>query len=35
MTEGSVRVLVVDDDHLMRAGLRGVLCNDAAIEVVG
>ncbi|HEX4625850.1 MAG TPA: response regulator transcription factor [Solirubrobacteraceae bacterium] len=35
MTDGSVRVLVVDDDHLMRAGLRGVLSNDAAIEVVG
>ena len=35
MTEGPVQVLVVDDDHLMRAGLRGVLSNDAAIEVVG
>jgi DNA-binding NarL/FixJ family response regulator len=30
-----VRVLIVDDDELMRAGLRGVLSNDAAIEVVG
>jgi DNA-binding NarL/FixJ family response regulator len=28
-------VLIVDDDDLMRAGLRGVLSNDAAIEVVG
>ena len=35
MTEGPVQVLVVDDDHLMRAGLRGVLSNDAEIEVVG
>jgi DNA-binding NarL/FixJ family response regulator len=35
MTERTVQVLVVDDDHLMRAGLRGVLSNDAAIEVVG
>ena len=30
-----VRVLVVDDDDLMRAGLRGVLSEDAAIAVVG
>jgi DNA-binding NarL/FixJ family response regulator len=30
-----VRVLIVDDDHLMRAGLRGVLSSDAGIEVVG
>ena len=30
-----IRVLIVDDDALMRAGLRGVLSNDAAIEVVG
>jgi DNA-binding NarL/FixJ family response regulator len=30
-----VRVLVVDDDDLMRVGLRGVLSSDAAIEVVG
>jgi DNA-binding NarL/FixJ family response regulator len=29
-----VRVLIVDDDDLMRAGLRGVLATDAAIEVV-
>jgi DNA-binding NarL/FixJ family response regulator len=34
MTE-PVRVLIVDDDDLMRAGLRGVLSDDAAIEVVG
>lgn len=31
----SVRVLVVDDDDLMRAGLRGVLAQDDEIEVVG
>jgi DNA-binding NarL/FixJ family response regulator len=31
----SVRVLIVDDDDLMRAGLRGVLSSDEAIEVVG
>jgi DNA-binding NarL/FixJ family response regulator len=31
----TVRVLIVDDDDLMRAGLRGVLASDAAIEVVG
>jgi DNA-binding NarL/FixJ family response regulator len=30
-----VRVLIVDDDDLMRAGLRGVLASDDAIEVVG
>jgi DNA-binding NarL/FixJ family response regulator len=30
-----IRVLLVDDDALMRAGLRGVLAADAAIEVVG
>jgi DNA-binding NarL/FixJ family response regulator len=30
-----IRVLIVDDDALMRAGLRGVLSNDPAIEVVG
>jgi DNA-binding NarL/FixJ family response regulator len=30
-----VRVLIVDDDALMRAGLRGVLSNDDAIAVVG
>jgi DNA-binding NarL/FixJ family response regulator len=31
----AVRVLVVDDDALMRAGLRGVLSSDDAIAVVG
>jgi DNA-binding NarL/FixJ family response regulator len=30
-----VRVLVVDDDDLMRAGLRAVLSSDEAIELVG
>jgi DNA-binding NarL/FixJ family response regulator len=30
-----IRVLIVDDDNLMRAGLRGVLSSDDAIEVVG
>jgi DNA-binding NarL/FixJ family response regulator len=30
-----IRVLIVDDDALMRAGLRGVLSSDPAIEVVG
>jgi DNA-binding NarL/FixJ family response regulator len=29
-----VKVLVVDDDDLMRAGLRGVLASDEAIEIV-
>jgi DNA-binding NarL/FixJ family response regulator len=31
----SVRVLIVDDDDLMRAGLRGVLASDERIDVVG
>jgi len=31
----AVRVLLVDDDELMRAGLRAVLSSDAGIEVVG
>jgi RNA polymerase sigma factor (sigma-70 family) len=35
MTEPRVRVLIVDDDDLMRAGLRGVLSSDQTIEVVG
>jgi len=35
MTEQGIRVLIVDDDDLMRAGLRGVLSSDTAIEVVG
>src|SRR5919106_88667 len=30
-----VRVLVVDDDDLMRAGLKAVLSSDDAIEIVG
>jgi DNA-binding NarL/FixJ family response regulator len=30
-----VRVLIVDDDDLMRAGLRAVLGSDPGIEVVG
>jgi DNA-binding NarL/FixJ family response regulator len=30
-----VRVLLVDDDDLMRAGLKAVLTTDEAIEVVG
>ena len=30
-----VRVLIADDDDLMRAGLRAVLSSDARIEVVG
>jgi DNA-binding NarL/FixJ family response regulator len=35
MSDPPVRVLVVDDDDLMRAGLRGILSSDEAIEVVG
>jgi DNA-binding NarL/FixJ family response regulator len=35
MTSGPVRVLLVDDDDLMRAGLRAVLRSDPAVEVVG
>jgi DNA-binding NarL/FixJ family response regulator len=35
MTGHRVRVLIVDDDALMRAGLRGVLSGDPTIEVVG
>ena len=31
----TVRVLLVDDDDLMRVGLRGVLESDEALEVVG
>jgi DNA-binding NarL/FixJ family response regulator len=31
----TVRVLIVDDDDLMRAGLRGVLSSDKRLEVVG
>jgi DNA-binding NarL/FixJ family response regulator len=32
---GPVRVLLVDDDALVRAGLRMILSSDATIEVVG
>ena len=35
MTEAPVRVLIVDDDELMRAGLRGILSTDETIDVVG
>jgi DNA-binding NarL/FixJ family response regulator len=35
MNDASVRVLVVDDDKLMRAGLRAVFSSDESIEVVG
>jgi DNA-binding NarL/FixJ family response regulator len=35
VSEPHVRVLIVDDDDLMRAGLRGVLASDDAIELVG
>jgi DNA-binding NarL/FixJ family response regulator len=35
MNENGVRVLVVDDDKLMRAGLRAVFSSDDQIEVVG
>ena len=33
--EPAVRVMLVDDDDLMRAGLRAVLSSDEALEVVG
>jgi DNA-binding NarL/FixJ family response regulator len=35
MTPPRVKVLIVDDDALMRAGLRGVLASDEGIELVG
>ena len=35
MTGSPVRLLIVDDDALMRAGLRGVLSDDPEIDVVG
>jgi DNA-binding NarL/FixJ family response regulator len=35
MSPPRVRVLVVDDDDLMRAGLKAVLSSDDAIEVIG
>ena len=34
MPADRVKVLIADDDDLMRAGLRGVLAGDEAIEVV-
>jgi DNA-binding NarL/FixJ family response regulator len=33
--ETPIRVLLVDDDDLMRAGLKAVLSSDARVEVVG
>jgi DNA-binding NarL/FixJ family response regulator len=35
MTDQPVRVLVADDDDLMRAGLRTILSSDENVEVVG
>ncbi len=35
MTETALRVLIVDDDDLMRAGLKAVLSSDETVEVVG
>jgi DNA-binding NarL/FixJ family response regulator len=35
MTDSRIRVLIVDDDDLMRAGLRGVLASDESLELVG
>ena len=35
MTDMPIRVLLVDDDDLMRAGLKAVLSSDDAIDVVG
>jgi len=35
MTEAAIRVLLVDDDDLMRAGLKAVLSSDNRIDVVG
>lgn len=35
MTETQVRVLLVDDDDLMRAGLKAVISSDERIDVVG
>jgi DNA-binding NarL/FixJ family response regulator len=35
MSEEPIRVLLVDDDDLMRAGLRAVLSSDSSVEVVG
>ncbi len=35
MTETPIRVVLVDDDALMRAGLAAILSSDAGIEVAG
>ncbi len=35
MSASPVKVLIVDDDDLMRAGLAAVLSSDAGIEVIG
>jgi DNA-binding NarL/FixJ family response regulator len=35
MSRSAVRVLLVDDDDLMREGLKAVLSSDESIEVVG
>jgi RNA polymerase sigma factor (sigma-70 family) len=35
MSRTPVRVLIVDDDDLMRAGLRAVLSTDETVDVVG
>jgi DNA-binding NarL/FixJ family response regulator len=35
VTATALRVLLVDDDDLMRVGLRGVLSTDETLEVVG
>ena len=35
MSETSIRVLLVDDDALMRAGLEAIFSSDCAVEVVG
>jgi DNA-binding NarL/FixJ family response regulator len=35
VTDPPIRVLLVDDDDLMRAGLEAVLSSDASVEVVG
>jgi len=35
MSSSPIRVLIVDDDDLMRAGLKAVLSSDPMVEVVG